>query len=397
MAAVAVTKATTEKISKSPCHSCWGIFIAGALGMCAAAQNDPQRIAKLVQMFEGAADGALIGNLKVDLRQITVGDLSLPMTISDPPNGYLCSPTVAYIDYALEELRHFAKNPVLRGMLATLIRACRPLVRATGLDQQVQPNNWLFSTNPVPLIDASTAIALRDQLLQGYPDRAIVIRSLNTYADDDSMEALQKAGFRLLPARQVYLLDHRLKKPPSRDMKRDAKLLRKSAYKVVDGADFSAEDFTRAAVLYGMLYLDQYSTLNPHYPPAFLARARATGLLQIIGLRGPDGVIDGVLGLFRNGKTLTAPFLGYDTGKPRQTGLYRMLTALGTAEGAKGGLLQNRSAGAASFKRNRNAVPAIEYTAVYVDHLGWRARMATALLGLLLNRIGVPVMLRYAL
>lgn len=32
--AVAVTKPTTEKTSKSPCHSCWGIFVAGALGMC---------------------------------------------------------------------------------------------------------------------------------------------------------------------------------------------------------------------------------------------------------------------------------------------------------------------------------------------------------------------------
>jgi hypothetical protein len=31
---VAVTKSATEKTSKSPCHSCWGIFVAGALGMC---------------------------------------------------------------------------------------------------------------------------------------------------------------------------------------------------------------------------------------------------------------------------------------------------------------------------------------------------------------------------
>ena len=365
--------------------------------MCAVAVNDPQRIDRLVRMFAGASEGALIGNLRVDLRHITVGDLSFPMTISDPPNGYLCSPTVAYIDYALEELRHFARNPVLRGTLATLIRACRPLVRATGLDRQVQPNNWLFSTNPVPAIDLGTTTMLRDQLLKDHPDRAIVIRSLNSYADKDSMTALTGAGFRLLPARQVYLLDHRKRQPPSRDMKRDAKLLRDSGYAIVSGADFNAADFTRAAELYGQLYLDHYSTLNPHYTPAFLSQAQADGLLQMTGLRGPDGRLDGVLGLFRNGDTLTAPLLGYDTDKPKELGLYRMLTALGTAEGARHGLLQNRSAGAASFKRNRNAVPAIEYTAVYVDHLGWRARMATALLVSLLTRVGVPIMQRYAL
>ena len=359
--------------------------------------NDPALVANLVALFQRVPSRELIRNLDARMEAVTVNQTDFPLTISDPPNCYICCPSAGYVDYALEETRHFTANPLLRALLTGLIRSCSPLVRATGLDHQVQPNNWLFSTNPVPPLSTDTAIALRDTLTMAHPTRAIVLRSLNSTADVTTIAALRQAGFQMLPARQIYLVDPATRKPPSADMKRDAKLLAHSDYQQVDASTFSADDWARAAVLYRMLYVDKYTDLNPQYTSGFLTRAHQIGLLRIIGLKGPDGALDGVLGMFVNGQMMTVPLIGYDTRKPQKVGLYRMLNAIAQDYAAQEGLFYNLSAGAAGFKRHRNATATIEYTAVYVAHLGKRARSATHALRWLLTHVGVPVMQRFQL
>lgn len=359
--------------------------------------NDPALVGKLVTLFNKTPSQELVTNLSVTMQLQTFGGTDYPVSISDPPNCYICCPSMAYLDYAIEETRHFTANPVLQKSLNALISACRPLMRATGLDHQVQVNNWLFSTNPVPLIDLETATEIRDELSAAHPARAVVIRSLNDIADVQSMAALTQAGFFLLPARQIYVVDHTRPKPASVDMKRDRKLLEKTEY-TLSGADtFSASDWTRATALYHMLYVDKYTALNPQYTPGFLAQGHQIGLLRIIGLRGRDGILDGVAGMFQNGKTMTVPLIGYDTAKPQELGLYRMLNAIAQRRAAQSASFYNLSAGAAGFKRHRNGVPAIEYTAVYVGHLGLKARSATRLVQLILTHVGVPLLQRFAL
>lgn len=359
--------------------------------------NDPALVAALVGLFAATPTQDLIANLDAEVQAYTADDLCLPITLSSGPNCYINSPTVAYIDYAIEETRNFARNPVLRKVLLGLIRACAPLLRATGLDHQVQINNWLFSTNPVPLLTPAQAIRIRDDLKARFPDRAIVLRSLNTLADAATMQAMAEAGFTLLPARQIYIYDPSAIARPSGHVWRDAKMTAKTDYKIVAADTFNADDFARAETLYNMLYLDKYTPLNPQYTARYLSEAHRRGLLRITGLRGPDGVLDGVLGLFENGRTLTHPIIGYDTGKPQKLGLYRILSSIAQDHATKNGKFFNMSAGAPGFKRNRDAVPVIEYSAVYVAHLGWRARTATALARVLLSRIGIPLLQRFEL
>ena len=359
--------------------------------------NDPALVSGLVGLFEAVETRDLIGNLAADVRAYGATGISFPLTLSDRPNCYICSPTVAYIDYAIEETRNFAASPVLQRMLLGLIRACAPLLRATGLDLQVQINNWLFSTNPVPTLTPENATRIRDDLTATYPDRAIVLRSLNTLADADTITAMRAAGFILLPARQIYIYDPAAITRHSGHVMRDRKLTAKTAYRVVSADEFTPTDFDRAEALYNMLYLAKYTPLNPQYTARYLAEAHQRGLLRIIGLRGPDGPLDGVLGLFENGKTLTHPIIGYDTGKPQKLGLYRILSSIAQDHATRHGKFFNMSAGAASFKRNRDAVPVIEYSAVYVAHLGWRARTATRMAKVLLDRIGIPLLKRFEL
>ena len=352
---------------------------------------------KFASLFDRLPASALVGNLNAQIATYQIGNNAVPISRSDGPNCYICSPTIAYIDYAIEETRNFATHPVLQTVLLSLIKACRPLIRATGLDYQVQPNNWLFSTNPVPALSGQDAETLRDDLKHSDPERAIVIRSLNPVADTGSIAALRSAGFLMLPSRQIYIYDAQNDTRITNDAKRDSKLLEKTDYDIVPASAFSAGDFTRAAALYNMLYLDKYTALNPQYTAQYLTEAHQIGLLQLIGLRGPDGQLDGITGLFDIGNTLTMPMVGYDTGKPQKRGLYRMLNAIGHSYALRHQKLYNMSAGAAAFKRFRGAKPTIEYTAVYVAHLGLRARLATHITKTLLDLIGVPILRKFEL
>ena len=71
--------------------------------------------------------------------------------------------------------------------------------------------------------------------------------------------------------------------------------------------------------------------------------------------------------------------------------------AIGMREARDRRLLFNMSAGAAGFKRNRGALPAIEYAAVYNSHLPWKSRVAAAIVRAVLTGIGVPTMRKYEL
>jgi hypothetical protein len=370
--------------------------------MDAGARNDPARVRAFVDLFARHDTTALIGNLTTRVDTFEVGDQLFPITFNDRSergNCYICRPSAAYIDYGLEETRHFVSHPVLRAATRGLIRSAAPILRLSRLDRQVQVNNWLLSTNPVPPLTRADAATLRDRLTAAHPDRAIVLRSLNPLADAATMAALGAEGFTLLPARQVYVFADRSGTPRlTRDMKRDRKLLRDTPHLRVDNDGFLPADYDRAAHLYAMLYLDKYTPLNPRYTALCLAEWHRAGIIEILGLRDRDtGALVAVTGMFLSGSTLTQPIVGYDTTRPQAEGLYRMMMAASQARASAEGLFFNMSAGAAGFKRSRGAVPVVEYTAVYTRHLPASARLAVGVMERVLRRVGVPLLERFEL
>lgn len=364
--------------------------------------GDPARAAAFVALMQTHAPRDLISNLSTRVALYTQGDAAFPLTLNDRSetgNCYICRPSAAYIDYALEEIRHFAKLPAMQRSLAGMIRACGPLVRAGGLDHQVQLNNWLFSTNPVPALTEASALAIRRDLTAAHPDRAIVLRSLNPVADGASMAALAAAGFQMLPARRIWLYDGRQGaggRRPSRDRRRDLALLQDGRFERLEA--FESQDYADAARLYGQLYLEKYTPLNPRYTALFLQEMHRAGLLELIGLREPEGgPLVAATGLFQSGVTLTQPVVGYDTRRPEAEGLYRRMMALSQLRTLEAGRFFNMSAGAASFKKNRQAQPAIEYTAVYTAHLPRLSRLASGAMVQVLRRFGIPLLERFDL
>ena len=361
--------------------------------------NTPENVAAFVACFQQSPVPSLITNLHTQVRDINISGHHFPITINaggPAGNCYICSPTTGYLDYARDETRHFSSSWVLQSALNGLINCCAPIVKLARLDHIVHLNNWLFSTNPVPEITAEMAQDIAHNLPAQFPDKAIAIRSLNTIADKAAIQALSAAGFRMLAARQIYIFtDHNRK--PSADMKRDRALLRKTTLTHVGNDAFHDRDYDRAAALYAMLYLQKYTALNPQYTALYLRQMHQRGLLRLAGLRGADGVLVGVTGLFANGQTLTQPLVGYDTTRPQHEGLYRMLMAIAQDYAQTHGLFFNMSAGAPKFKRLRRATPCIEYTAIYDRHLAWPRRFAIGCMARVLARVGVPLLQRFEL
>lgn len=364
-------------------------------------ENSPRQVEAFVGLFNESPVRDLVRNLTVRVEALEIAGRNFPLTLNDAneaPNCYICCPSSAYIDYAIDETRNFVSVPLLRGAVRALIHACAPLVKASGLDHQAQLNNWLYSTNPVPRLDRSAIAAIRAVLTERFPDRAIIIRSLNEIADASTIVALKAEGFRMLAARQIYIFADRSAAPPmTRDMKRDRARLRTTPFHRVGNGDFAGADYIRSEELYAMLYLDKYTPLNPHYTARYIGEMHRRGVLQLAGLRDSSGSLVAVTGLFENGGTLTQPIVGYDTSRPASDALYRMMMSMAQDHATARGLFFNMSAGAADFKRHRGAVPAIEYNAVYVGHLSRRSRAAVRVMETVLALVGIPLLRRFEL
>lgn len=341
----------------------------------------------------------LVANLATRLSLVRTRSASIPMTENDgEPTCYICAPTVAYADYALEELRNFRSMPALQKSLEVLVGLTRPLIRSTGLDRQFQPNNWLLSTNIWCGWTTGEIAGLTAELVDRDRSRAIVWRSLNDESDRAALEAFRQAGYRLLPARQVYLYDCRKELPPvRRDMRNDLKLLARTDLGLGGPETIGRQDFASIADLYNQLYRIKYTGLNPAYTPRFMEAMHDARLMEFHVLRETGGRICGVIGFFAAGDVLTAPVVGYDLSMPQEVGLYRRLVVFGMMEARRRRLLYNMSAGAALFKRTRGACPAMEYTAIYNRHLALGNRLAARVVETLLTRIGVPLMKRFEL
>lgn len=346
------------------------------------------------------ADGPqkLIANVTTDMRLLRWRDQVLPVTVNhkEYASSYVCSPYNAFVAYARDEL-HKLPNALARFALSRVIDVLGMILRFGQINRNVHVNNWLLSTNLYPQLSDDFARELLTFLLAEFPDHAFVLRSLTRRLNGPLLDQLQRAGFELLPTRQVYLFERADAYLKKQNTRWDLALLARTPYAICDHESLRQEEVPRMVELYRLLYLEKYSRHNPQFTEAFLSHCLQHHLLTMTGLRDRDGRLQAVVGWFARNGVATVPLVGYNTALPQKHGLYRMLIALCLRDVAARGLLLNLSAGAAHFKRLRGGRAELEYAAVYNRHLAPTRRAIMFALRVFLDKVAAPMLARYEL
>ena len=271
------------------------------------------------------------------------------------------------------------------------------------LDYVELAGTWVRALElPIPLYPplSEAQVAAATEALRGaYPDHAVVFRSVDEATRPALLAHCRALGARLVFSRRVNILGPDTPEAWRRNnIKNDERLrrrtpLRREALTRDPSGPGPAPDFSRLAALYGKLYLDKYSPLNPQFTPAMLQRLHESGLMRFVTYAQGDqvGAVSGTVSL---AGVSTAPVVGYDTDADPQLGLYRLAYLETLEAGRSPGVTVNCSAGVAQFKRLRGARPALEYNAVFDDHLSWRRRLPWRVLQVVTDRLVVPLMVQ---
>jgi hypothetical protein len=342
---------------------------------------------------------ALIPNVRTRIMGLRTRERVLPVTINDGERGgsYVCEPYSAYILYARRELEIIGAG-LEKWLFVPLIALAALLLRAARINQVVHVDNWLLSTNLHGDWQGADIMEIRRYLTGHYQGHIIAIRSLDQWSSPTLIDAVVKDGWMLFPSRQIWVVSNVQDQWQRRhNLAEDRRVLRRSGLRVETLESMVAADAKRIAHLYGMLYLEKYSALNPAFSARWVMETARAGLVHYRCARDADGIIQAVSGSLRRGDVLTPPVVGYDTAKPRSLGLYRIACLLFTEDAVAAGVRLNGSAGAASFKRARGAQAETEYSAYYVAHLTFVRRSILTLLSVLLNSLAVPYMRKHQL
>jgi hypothetical protein len=341
---------------------------------------------------QGAA--AMVANVSTSLSSLRVGGRTMPVTRDDGVLGgsYVCSPHSAYVLYARAELAI-----VDTGLLAWPIRAAIAgldgLLRHARMNRIVHVGNWMMATNLHGGWRGEGVRMAREALVEAHPAHLIGIRSVDDWSSPGLREALAADGWILVPSRQIWVVDDLARAwLPCRNHGHDRRLVARSPLRIDDLPQPAGEDARRIAALYAMLYIGRYSALNPILTPSFIEASARTRMISYRVARDADGVIQSVAGMWACGGTMTPPVVGYDTGRPRSEGLYRLACWMFMQRALEAGWRLHASAGASHFKRQRGARGVIEWNAYHARHLPRGRRMAVALLAELLTRLAVPMM-----
>jgi hypothetical protein len=296
---------------------------------------------------------------------------------SQPDHSYVVSLPSAWLRYAhVEAERRWPK------WQSALLAPCMPpllgWLQLAGLNRAAIVNNWLVSTNLHPDWTDAGLEQMTKALVQRFPEQPLAMRSVCAGANPALPAQLQALGWQLIPARMVYLCD------PSRptvaklyNVKLDRKLLNDGQLVYVPPGDILASDLATLRAQFQDLFLNKYARLNPDFSPALFELCHQQGWLELHGFR-LNGQMLGFLGLMQSERWLTLPMLGYASDQPQALGLYRRLMALAHELARQRGLGLHMSSGVGPFKRSRGGVAALEYTAVYGQHLSLPRRLALA-------------------
>jgi hypothetical protein len=331
----------------------------------------------------GPAD--LVANADVSARALEFEGRLIPLILSDgdPASSTVCSIQAHYVESPGSQLPQLGNR--FYGLAARpFLVLLGHIIRAGGLGKVLYLNDWLMTTNPEVRLNTSQLQEITRYLTSEFPERAIVVRSVNPVTRSELQNALLGSGFELIRSRRIYVFD------PSRDgfkrkenLRKDLKLLRKWPGKIGKGA-LSEKGIHRVAELYRDLYLRKYSSGNPDFTERFFRTVINEEVSEFRYLE-LDGEILAFTAWKHEPDSMLGTLIGYDTELPQERGLLRMAFAIDFGEALSRNVPYHLSSGNGQFKRLRGCVPTTEYDAVFSRHLSLRKRTCWKLFRLLMK------------
>ncbi|MEV4735083.1 MULTISPECIES: hypothetical protein [unclassified Microbacterium] len=353
-----------------------------------------------------AADGvaSMVANARGTMLAIVVDDatvlpLFVPETRSAANTSYTSSMYAHYVSYARAELAEL-RTPIVQRLAAIALLPIATMLRVARIDDAVYINNWLLSTNLYPALDPAAVDAVTAAVRARFRGRYVVWNSVNEHTTGALHARMRDLGYLPLFSRSIWVQDvyEGLGSRIEHVLRRERRLASRSDYRMrATRCDDGGADPQRAADLYRRLYVEKYSAHNPQLTAAFMARTRDAGIIDYEVLVGEDDEAVGVIGHVALNGVLTTPVLGYDLDRPREDGLYRILSIRLQDKARDLGLVFHSSAGAGEFKKSRGARNRIEYRMVVLDGVPrWRAALVR-LFAALAERLVIPMMTRRGL
>jgi len=366
------------------------LCLGTALQDAAAAPAAPPALRYAAALSDGGVS-TYVENVKVEVGALVDGGTAMPVTIGpgDGAQSYVASLYGTYVEAAIEELRRPENSRLLRA-LAPVVRLGGGALRAAQIDRTVEVENWLLPSAPDPALDAASLGRVLEILLDRFPGHFICMRGLNRVHHAALFESLSQAGFALLPARPIHLLDPTAPNwRRTRNMRWDTRLLGNlPGYHTVTNGDISQHDYARIADLYRAVYLDRHNDLSPWFNAAYFRLCHDKSIFRLCGLRADDGCLAGFVAFADQGSVLVPVLVGYDTDLGRSSPLYRTLFAMCVDEARRLNKPLNVGYGVGRFKRLRGAKQTIDYHAIYCRHLPAGRRMVVAALRRAFDALG---------
>jgi hypothetical protein len=350
------------------------------------------RASAFIDAFARDGSRKYISNLTTTVRALQVDGAVVPVTVNEAEYGqaFTCLPHTAYALYCKAEL-DVVDTGMARPFLAAAADGMGAMLRAAKVNRIVHVNNMMMSTNLHARWGGASIPHVRKYLVEQFPSHFVAVRSVNEWTDADLMARLQSDGWRLVPSRQIFVMDDpHAEYAAHSNRRKDMRRLELLDDELTDLSHIGGADAERIAALYQALYIGKYTALNPAFTSDYIRMTNEAGVIRYRGTRDADGNISAVAGGFNDGRTMTPPVIAYDQSRPRSQGLYRTAMALSVEMAGDAGLKLNWSAGAGIFKANRGGRPVLEYNAYYDRHLSSVRRAASAALDRAVRSFIVP-------
>jgi Acetyltransferase (GNAT) domain len=325
-----------------------------------------------------------VTNAETEVTYTFIGGHCVPVTIllgHPSQSSYVASPHAAWISYPYAEAMHMItgwRQPFAKLLALSVAAPLSVMMSVSNLHRAAIVANHFLSTNLHPSWNAEHLRQATPRLINQFPNRPLVMRSICRAVDADLANGLEENGWRLVPARQIYVVDPRDDAVWRHNhVKRDRKLLSGTDLELVSPQQLRADELPQLRTLFRQLFLDKHSALNPDFTPEFFTYCHEHGFLDLFALR-LDGRPVGVLGVLERNGWVTTPLIGYDLELPQALGVYRRLMAHLFMEAKRRACRLHLSSGAGTFKSARGGTPHLEYTAIYDRHLHPLQRHAIA-------------------